>query len=174
MFKSNSRDSFIHNSATTNMEWTSVLVSLSFFCVFVCPASLRPASQDLFLPDLSPYNSVHGPEQIHIAYGDFASEMTIMWSTSSVQELSSSIVLYGLAPKNYSLKAEGKFALFTEGNPDGLQYVHRVVLKVSVIRDLNTLTFRILHCYTENKISSSSKSEMFSSQLSSIYNILRI
>ena len=70
--------------------------------------------------------------------------------------------------------AEGKFALFTEGNPDGLQYVHRVVLKVSVIRDLNTLTFRILHCYTENKISSSSKSEMFSSQLSSIYNILRI
>ena len=115
------------------MEWTSVLVSLSFFCLFVCPASLGPASQDLFLPDLSPYNSVHGPEQIHIAYGNFASEMTIMWSTSSVQELSSSFVFYGLAPKNYSLKAEGKFALFTEGNPDGLQYVHRVVLKVSFI-----------------------------------------
>ena len=82
------------------------------------------------MTDLSPYNSVHGPEQIHIAYGDFASQMTVMWSTSSVQELSSSLVLYGLAPKNYSLKAEGKFVVFTEGNPDGLHYVHRVLLEV--------------------------------------------
>ncbi|KAJ7383150.1 hypothetical protein OS493_030302 [Desmophyllum pertusum] len=81
------------------------------------------------MSDLSPYNSVHGPEQIHIAYGDSPSEMTILWSTSNSSELASSAVLYGLAPKNYSSKAEGKFVLFTEGNPDGLKYIHRVVLQ---------------------------------------------
>ena len=112
------------------MERTGFLVCLCFCFILICPASLRPVSNDLFMSDLSPYNSIHGPEQIHIAYGNSASQMTIMWSTSSVQDLSSSIVLYGLAPKNYSLKAEGRFVLFTEGNPDGLHYVHRVVLEV--------------------------------------------
>ena len=120
-----------------NMERRRAFVLLCFICVFiVCPASFSAVSRDISFPDLSPYNSVHGPEQIHIAYGNSASEMTVMWSTSSVQELSSSFVLYGLAPKNYSLKAEGKFALFTEGNPDGLHYVHRVVLQVSISRIL--------------------------------------
>ncbi|XP_073233636.1 acid phosphatase type 7-like [Porites lutea] len=112
------------------MERGRAFVLLCFICVFiVCPASFSTVSRDISFPDLSPYNSVHGPEQIHIAYGNSASEMTVMWSTSSVQELSSSFVLYGLAPKNYSLKAEGKFALFTEGNPDGLHYIHRVVVQ---------------------------------------------
>ena len=112
------------------MGWIGFVVCLYFCFVLVCPASLRPASEHLFMSDLSPYNSVHGPEQIHIAYGNSPSEMTVVWSTSAVQELSSSFVLYGLAPKNYSLKAEGKFVVFTEGNPDGLHYVHRVVLEV--------------------------------------------
>lgn len=84
------------------------------------------------MSDLSPYSSLHGPEQIHIAYGDSPSEMTILWSTSNSTELSSSVVLYGLAPKNYSSQTKGKFVLFTEGNPDGLKYIHRVVLQVSL------------------------------------------
>lgn len=82
------------------------------------------------MSDLAPYNSLHGPEQVHISYGDYPSEMTVMWSTSNSSDFASSVVLYGLAPKNYSLKAKGKFVLFTEGNPDGLKYIHRVVLQV--------------------------------------------
>ncbi|XP_068706650.1 acid phosphatase type 7-like isoform X2 [Montipora foliosa] len=92
----------------------------------------NPVGNDLFISDLSPYHSIHGPEQIHIAYGDSPKQMTIMWSTSSVQELASSYVLYGLAPKNYSVKAKGKFVLFTEGNPSGLHYVHRVLLEALI------------------------------------------
>ena len=131
----NSRD--LVAAGEINMERRRAFVLLCFICVFiVCPASFSAVSRDISFPDLSPYNSVHGPEQIHIAYGNSASDMTVMWSTSSVQELSSSFVLYGLAPKNYSLKAEGKFALFTEGNPDGLHYIHRVVLEVSISRIL--------------------------------------
>lgn len=119
-----------------------------YFCfVLVCPASLHPAvGEDLFMSDLSPYNSVHGPEQIHIAYGDSPSEMTILWSTSNSSELASSAVLYGLAPKNYSSKAEGKFVLFTEGNPDGLKYIHRVVLQVRFINNILTEN-NILHSW---------------------------
>jgi len=85
------------------------------------------------MSDLAPYHSLHGPEQIHIAYGDSPSEMTIVWSTSNSAELASSVVLYGLAPKNYSSKAEGKYVLFTEGNPFGLKYIHRVILQVSLL-----------------------------------------
>lgn len=102
-----------------------------YFCfVLLCPVSLHPAEEHLVMSDLTPYNSLHGPEQIHIAYGDSASEMTILWSTSNSTEFASSTVLYGLAPKNYSSKAEGKFVFFTEGNPDGLKYIHRVVIQV--------------------------------------------
>lgn len=103
---------------------------LYFFFILLCPVSLHPVEEHLVMSDLAPYSSLHGPEQIHIAYGDSPSEMTILWSTSNSTELASSIVLYGLAPKNYSSKAEGKFVLFTEGNPDGLKYIHRVVLQV--------------------------------------------
>ncbi|XP_067052534.1 acid phosphatase type 7-like isoform X3 [Acropora muricata] len=106
-----------------------LLWSLCFCFILFYPASFHPADRDLFVSDLSPYNSVHGPEQIHIAYGDSPRQMTVLWSTSPVQELASSFVHYGLAPKNYSMKAEGKFVLFTEGNPSGLQYVHRVLLE---------------------------------------------
>ena len=116
------------------MPHTARMEQLNFylyFCfVLLCPVSLLPAEDHLVMSDLTPYNSLHGPEQIHIAYGDSPSEMTILWSTSNSTELASSIVLYGLAPKNYSSKAEGKFVLFTEGNPDGLKYIHRVVLQV--------------------------------------------
>ena len=117
-----------------NMPHTARMEQLNFylyFCfVLLCPVSLLPAEDHLVMSDLTPYNSLHGPEQIHIAYGDSPSEMTILWSTSNSTELASSIVLYGLAPKNYSSQAEGKFVLFTEGNPDGLKYIHRVVLQV--------------------------------------------
>ena len=103
---------------------------LLFCFVLLSPVSLHPVQERLVMSDLLPYTSVHGPEQIHIAYGESPSEMTIVWSTSNSTELASSVVLYGLAPNNYSLKAEGNFVLFTEGNPDGLKNIHRVVVQV--------------------------------------------
>ncbi|XP_002738205.1 acid phosphatase type 7-like [Saccoglossus kowalevskii] len=65
------------------------------------------------------------PEQIHIAYGDVASEMIVMWSTPIP---ASSQVLYGLAPNNFSLSVSGDSVDFFDGNPDGLHYLHRVKL----------------------------------------------
>ena len=119
------------STAVNKMDHGGCLLwSLCFCFILFYPALFHPADRDLFVSELSPYNSVHGPEQIHIAYGDSPRQMTVLWSTSSVQELASSFVHYGLAPKNYSMKAEGKFVLFTEGNPSGLQYVHRVLLEV--------------------------------------------
>ena len=99
-------------------------------CSFLNLASSHQAVKHLFMSDLAPYDSPHGPEQIHISYGNISSEMTIMWSTSNSSEFASSVVLFGLAPMNYSLEAKGKFFLFTEGNLDGLKYIHRVVLQV--------------------------------------------
>lgn len=120
-----------------------------YFCfVLVCPVLSHPVQERLFMSDLSPYNSVHGPEQIHIAYGDSPSEMTIVWSTSNTTELASSVVLYGLAPNNYSSKAEGKFVLFTEGNPDGLKYIHRVVLQVRFYISLSKYVSHIFRLVT--------------------------
>ena len=49
----------------TWLEWTSVLVPLSFFCVLVCPASLRPASQDRFFQlDLWPESIAYGDDNV--------------------------------------------------------------------------------------------------------------
>ena len=109
------------------MEGIYFLLTL---CSFLNLASSHQAVKHLFMSDLAPYDSPHGPEQIHISFGNIPSEMTIMWSTSNSSEFASSVVLYGFAPKNYSLEGRGKFVLFTEGNPDGLKYIHRVVLQV--------------------------------------------
>ncbi|XP_070536666.1 acid phosphatase type 7-like [Ptychodera flava] len=65
------------------------------------------------------------PEQIHIAYGSQPSEMVVMWSTAVE---TASTVLYGLAPRNYTLSTHGQCVSFTLGNPSGLQYIHRVQL----------------------------------------------
>ena len=121
-------------SAFTNMDRADrrLLFWALYHCCFTLCLQVRshPVNHDPVMSDLSPYNSLHGPEQIHIAYGDSPKQMTVMWSTSSVQELASSFVLYGLAPENYSTIAKGELVLFTEGNPRGLQYVHRVLLEV--------------------------------------------
>lgn len=66
------------------------------------------------------------PEQIHLSYGYNASEMVVTWSTSAA---SSSVVNYGISQFDVSRKQTGQSWRFTEGNPNGLQYMHRVVLK---------------------------------------------
>ena len=69
------------------------------------------------------------PQQIHLAYGYEPDQMVVMWSTA---ESSSSVVLYGLSPYYLTAKESGIVWEFTDGNPDGLHYVHKVVLKVPV------------------------------------------
>ncbi|XP_071958115.1 acid phosphatase type 7-like [Antedon mediterranea] len=66
------------------------------------------------------------PEQIHISYGDNPTEMVVVWSTPSPGVPS---VLYGLVNDNKTEQATGTSKHFTFGNPDGLQYLHRVKLK---------------------------------------------
>ena len=100
---------------------------------------MSPVSQFLFLSlvissaTAAPVKSVRGPQQIHIAYGEFPSEMVIVWSTDNLTNLGldTSFVHYGLAPYNYTLTAKGNYANLTHGNPNGLQFIHRVKLEVS-------------------------------------------
>ena len=67
------------------------------------------------------------PEQVHLSYGYDPSQMTVVWSTP---DNSSSTVLYGLTPYNLDSSDTGVCWEFTEDNPDGLHYVHMVVLQV--------------------------------------------
>ena len=67
------------------------------------------------------------PEQLHLSYGYDPSQMTVVWSTP---DSSSSVVLYGVTPYKLSSNETGVCWEFTEDNPDGLHYVHKVVLKV--------------------------------------------
>ncbi|KAL5467041.1 hypothetical protein EMCRGX_G031208 [Ephydatia muelleri] len=66
------------------------------------------------------------PEQVHLSYGYDPSQMTVVWSTP---DNSSSTVLYGLTPYNLDSSDTGVCWEFTEDNPDGLHYVHMVVLQ---------------------------------------------
>ena len=67
------------------------------------------------------------PEQVHLSYGYDPSQMTVVWSTP---DNSSTTVLYGLTPYNLDSSDTGVCWEFTEDNPDGLHYVHMVVLQV--------------------------------------------
>lgn len=73
---------------------------------------------------------VRGPEQVHISYGNFPSEMIVVWSTSNVSW--SSFVTYGENLDNLNFVAKATDALLTEGNPNGLQLIHRAVMTVSL------------------------------------------
>ena len=72
--------------------------------------------------------AIRGPEQIHIAYGYDASEMCIMWST----DVASTTILHyqDAAAATAWTNVSGESWKFTEGNPSGLQYIHRVNLTV--------------------------------------------
>ncbi|KAL6059117.1 Purple acid phosphatase [Balamuthia mandrillaris] len=65
------------------------------------------------------------PQHIHIAYGETADTMSIVWSTA---EDSSSLVRYGTSAASLDKVVSGQTVLFTKGNPSGLHYIHRVKL----------------------------------------------
>ena len=98
-----------------------------FFTAVAAPLDLNRIAE---LESKYDINGELGPQQIHIAYGDTPQQMTVMWSTPSSNDFESSIVHYGMAPNKYDLSASGKTVNFTLGNPSGLQFIHRVQLKV--------------------------------------------
>lgn len=71
--------------------------------------------------------AARGPEQIHISFGYHPSQMIVMWST---EEYGDSVVMYGKDQFHLSNKQSGSCWRFTDGNPRGLQYMHRVLLEV--------------------------------------------
>lgn len=72
--------------------------------------------------------NAQGPEQVHISFGYQPSEMIVMWSTADYGD---SLVLYGRDQFHLNSKSNGSCWKFTYGNPDGLQYMHRVLLEVA-------------------------------------------
>ena len=83
----------------------------------------------LLLVQLSPLGEAQ-PEQIHLSYGYSPSQMVVMWSTP---ENSSSVVLYGTSQFRLTMSEHGECREFTKGNPDGLHWIHKVVLQVSTV-----------------------------------------
>ncbi|CAH1270778.1 ACP7 [Branchiostoma lanceolatum] len=65
------------------------------------------------------------PEQIHISWGNFSSQMVVMWSTKSH---GTGRVQYGIAPGNYSQEVAAEYSYFWYGNNEGLKHVYRAVL----------------------------------------------
>ena len=73
---------------------------------------------------------VHGPEQVHISYGETSNEMIVVWSTGNISANSTSFVTYGLNSAKLDVMVKASDAVLTEGNPDGLDQIHRAVMKV--------------------------------------------
>lgn len=71
--------------------------------------------------------AAQGPEQVHISFGYQPSQMIVMWST---EKYGDSLVVYGKDQFHMTNKQSGSCWQFTDGNPRGLQYIHRVLLEV--------------------------------------------
>lgn len=69
------------------------------------------------------------PEQIHLAYGETPSDMVVMWSTGLAGLTE---VRYGLLENNLNMSMTGEHVIFTERNSEGVKFVHRVKLAVSL------------------------------------------
>jgi hypothetical protein len=80
------------------------------------------------------FHEIHGPEQVHISYGDTPSEMIVVWSTGNISPNSTSFVTYGLNSDKLDMVVKASDAVLTEGNPNGLDQIHRAVMTVRVLR----------------------------------------
>jgi hypothetical protein len=80
------------------------------------------------------FHEIHGPEQVHISYGDTPSEMIVVWSTGNISPNSTSFVTYGLNSDKLDMVVKANDAVLTEGNPNGLDQIHRAVMTVRVLR----------------------------------------
>ncbi|CAB3977176.1 Iron zinc purple acid phosphatase [Paramuricea clavata] len=74
------------------------------------------------------FHEIHGPEQVHISYGDTPSEMIVVWSTGNISPNSTSFVTYGLNSDKLDMVVKASDAVLTEGNPNGLDQIHRAVM----------------------------------------------
>lgn len=65
------------------------------------------------------------PEQVHLAYGESATEIVVTWST--INDTKESVVEYGIG--GFILTAVGSAKLFVDGGPEkNAQYIHKVTL----------------------------------------------
>lgn len=78
------------------------------------------------------YDEIHGPEQVHIAYGNSPDEMIVVWSTGNIT--AKSFVTFGLNSAKLDRMAPASDAILTEGNPNGLNQIHRAIMTVGVHR----------------------------------------
>ena len=92
------------------MAGNAVLAWLCTVCVYLAAAA-----------------TASGPEQVHISFGYEPSQMIVVWSTA---EFGDSVVSYGTDQFHLTDKNNGSCWRFTYGNPNGLQYIHRVLLEV--------------------------------------------
>jgi hypothetical protein len=77
-------------------------------------------------------SEIHGPEQVHISYGNTPNEMIVVWSTGNISMNYTSFVTYGLNSADLDMIVKASDALLTEGNPNGLDQIHRGVMTVGL------------------------------------------
>lgn len=75
---------------------------------------------------------IHGPEQVHIAYDETPDKMIVVWSTGNIALNSTSFVTYGLNSGKLDMVVNASDAILTEGNPNGLNQIHRAVMTVGL------------------------------------------
>ena len=78
------------------------------------------------------YSNIHGPEQVHIAYDETPDKMIVVWSTANISLDSTSFVTYGLNSGKLDMIVNASDAILTEGNPNGLNQIHRAVMTVGL------------------------------------------
>ena len=91
---------------------------------------------------------VRGPEQVHIAYDETPDKMIVVWSTANTSANSTSFVTYGLNAGKLDMVVKASDAILTEGNPTGLNEIHRAVMTV---RGYQCLSGKILKYIYSNK-----------------------
>ena len=115
------------------LVFTYILVASQLFQLVFC----GPLKENRIIELESKFksNGYLDIQQIHIAYGNTPQQVTVMWSTRLSTDLeSSATVQYGIETHKFDQSATGKVVKFTLGNPDGLQYIHRVQIQVLLLR----------------------------------------
>ena len=90
---------------------------------------------------------IHGPEQVHISYGNTADEMIVVWSTANITKNLTSYVTYGVTSGQLDKMVKGRHAVLTEGNPNGLDQIHKAIMTVTflVYNFVICINMKLLH-----------------------------
>ena len=100
--------------------------------------------------------SADAAEQIHISFGRSTSEIVVVWSsrnsskTSSVQYGSSSSSSSSPLTESLNVSVAAECWQFTEGNPDGIQWLYRARLQVGYYPETTIMLQVIPRVHTSN------------------------